>query len=76
MHIKSKCLSETVVVFHELGRIVRYPISTNAFFFLFFSFLPFQFYLGSGGAQKFNLRSKSRHWNLNAVFFIPIVLKV
>lgn len=75
MHIQSKCLSETVIVFHELGRIVCYPISKNAFF-SFFSFLPFQFYLGSGGAQKFNLRSKSRRWNLNAVFFIPVVLKV
>lgn len=52
MHIKSKCLSETVVVFHELCRTVSYPISKNenaAFFFFF------QFCLGCGGAQKFNL---------------------
>lgn len=48
MHIKSKCLSETVVVFHELCRIVPYPLSKNVFIF------TFPVLLGLGGSQKFN----------------------
>ena len=62
MHIKSKYLSETVVVFHELDIIVHYLISKNTSFF-FFNISSFTY--GMVGQRSItSLRSKSRHWNL------------